>query len=161
FSVVRLERQDLAYPFGILVLGISPRLSYDEKYKKFFRLIADHATTGLSNANAFEEERRRAQALSEIDKAQTTFFSNISHGFRTPLTLMLGPLEELLNHDSGLSNEQVESIKATHRNSLRLLRLVNTLLDFSRIEAGRVSARYSKADLCGFTSDLASNFRSV
>jgi signal transduction histidine kinase len=161
FTVVRLERQDLGHPLGILVLGNSPRLPYDERYNKFFKLIADHSTTGLSNARAFEQERRRTQALSEVDKAKTTFFSNISHEFRTPLTLILGPLEELLNNNKGLSKEQIENIEATHRNSVRLLRLVNTLLDFSRIEAGRVSARYYNVDLCEFTSDLASNFRSV
>ncbi len=161
FSVVRLERQDLEYPFGLLLLGISPRLPYDDNYKKFFKLIADHSTTGLSNANAFEEERKRIQALNEIDQAKTTFFSNISHEFRTPLTLMLGPLENLLNHGSGLSKDHIESIEATHRNGMRLLRLVNTLLDFSRIEAGRASARYQNVDLCAFTTDLASGFRSV
>jgi PAS domain S-box-containing protein len=161
FSVVRLERQDLGYPFGILVLGNSARLPYDKKYKKFFKLIADHATTALSNASTFEQERKRIEALSEIDRAKTTFFSNISHEFRTPLTLILGPLEDLLNNHEGLSKAQVESIEATHRNSVRLLRLVNTLLDFSRIEAGRISASYHKVDLCEFTSDLASNFRSV
>lgn len=161
FSIVRLERQDLGYPFGVLVLGISPRLLYDDSYRKFFKLIGDHATTGLSNANAFEEERNRAEALREIDRAKTNFFSNISHEFRTPLTLMLGPLEHLLNNDTGLAKTHLESIEATHRNGMRLLRLVNTLLDFSRIEAGRVSANYHKVDLCAFTSDLASSFRSV
>lgn len=161
FSIVRLERQDLGYPFGVLMLGISPRLAYDHKYRKFFKLIADHAMTGLSNANTFEEERKRIQALREIDQAKTTFFSNISHEFRTPLTLMLGPLEDLLNNDSGLSKAHIENIEATHRNGMRLLRLVNTLLDFSRIEAGRISAKYFRVNLCDFTADLASNFRSV
>src|SRR5690606_16983471 len=160
-SLVHLERQDLDYPFGVLILGISPRLSYDDNYRKFFKLVGEHATTGLSNANAFEEERRRIEALSEIDRAKTNLFSNISHEFRTPLTLMLGPLESLLNNDTGLARTYIESIEATHRNGMRLLRLVNTLLDFSRIEAGRISARYSNVDLCAFTTDLASTFRSV
>jgi len=161
FSIVTLKRQDIGYAFGVLILGISPRLRYDDNYQKFFQLIGDHAMTGLSNANAFEEERKRIQALNEIDRAKTTFFSNISHEFRTPLTLMLGPLENLLNHDSGLSKAHIESIESTHRNGMRLLRLVNTLLDFSRIEAGRISADYHDLDLGAFTTDLASNFRSV
>src|SRR6185369_10359739 len=91
----------------------------------------------------------------------TAFFSNVSHEFRTPLTLMLGPLEEVLARpgDDGASCREL--VDVAHRNGLRLLRLVNTLLDFSRIEAGRVQASYRPSDLSALTSDLASSFRST
>ena len=97
-------------------------------------------TAGLANARAYEEERRRAEALAELDRAKTAFFSNVSHEFRTPLTLMLGPTEDALRcrRDRALRGEDLEH--ASIATKLRLLKLVNTLLDFSRIEAGRVQA---------------------
>jgi PAS domain S-box-containing protein len=147
---------------GILVLGINPHRLLDEKFNGFVQLIADQVTTAFTDVYAAEEERKRAEALAEIDKAKTVFFSNISHEFRTPLTLMLGSLEDLLNnpaHKLGALNR--ESIETTHRNALRLLRLVNNLLDFSRIEAGRVKAHFQRADISNYTEDLASTFRSL
>ncbi|GKT34952.1 branched-chain amino acid transport system permease, partial [Aduncisulcus paluster] len=116
----------------------------------------------ISNAQAYEEERRRAEALAEIDRAKTTFFSNVSHEFRTPLTLMLSPLEELLSGGEGhLLPAQRSLAEIAHRNGQRLLKLVNTLLDFARIEAGRATASFEPVDLAALTSDLASNFRSA
>src|SRR5262249_43462352 len=109
---------------------------------------------------AEEEERRRAEALAEIDRAKTVFFSNISYEFRTPLTLMLGPLEDTLADDR-LPPQAHDRLEVARRNSLRLLKLVNTLLDFSRIEAGRIQAVYEPVDLAKFTIDLASVFRST
>jgi signal transduction histidine kinase len=146
---------------GFLVLGVSVRLRLDEDYRTFFQLIAAQLGTAISNADAYDEERRRAEALAEIDRAKTLFFSNISHEFRTPLTLMLGPLEDALAGRHGLAAEQRERLEVAHRNSLRLLKLVNTLLDFSRIEAGRIEARYEPTDLAAFTADLSSVFRSA
>jgi PAS domain S-box-containing protein len=109
------------------------------------------------NERALEVERRRVEALAEIDRAKTQFFANISHEFRTPLTLMLGPLEEM-KRVSGGADPQVDLV---HRNGLRLLKLVNSLLDFSRIEAGRVQALFEATDLAQLTTHLASEFRSA
>ncbi|PPS41213.1 ATP-binding protein [Chroococcidiopsis sp. TS-821] len=100
------------------------------------------------------------EALAELDRAKTLFFSNISHELRTPLTLMLNPLEDLLA-DAETTSQQREQLEVVHRNSLRLLKLVNNLLDFSRIEAGRMQAAYQPIDLASFTAELASVFRSA
>src|SRR5688500_10240110 len=147
-------------PTGFLIAGLSPRRVIDADYRSFFDLIAGHLGTAIANAHAYQEERKRAEALAEIDRAKTAFFSNVSHEFRTPLTLMLGPLEETLA-ESGLSDNVHERLEVAHRNSVRLLKLVNTLLDFSRIEAGRIEAVYEAVNLDTLTAELASVFRSV
>jgi signal transduction histidine kinase/CheY-like chemotaxis protein len=144
---------------GVLVLGISPRLAFDDDYRGFYDLVASHVTTVLSNARAYEQERERAEKLAELDRAKTTFFANISHEFRTPLTLILGPLEDALEAPSKSLHD--ESLEAVHRNALRLLRLVNSMLDFSRIEASRLESRFEPTDLSRLTRDLAASFRSL
>jgi signal transduction histidine kinase len=149
-----------AQPTGFLVAGLSPRRVVDTDYSSFFDLIGGHLATVIATARAHEEERKRAEALAEIDRLKTAFFSNVSHEFRTPLTLMLGPLEDALAA-GGLSPEAHEGLEVAHRNSLRLLKLVNTLLDFSRIEAGRIQAVYEPVDLTALTANLASVFRSA
>jgi signal transduction histidine kinase len=145
---------------GFLIVGTSPRRPFDEAYRSFLDLVAGQMATAIADAQAFEAQRRRAEALAEIDRAKTTFFSNVSHEFRTPLTLMLGPVEETIA-DPRLPPESRERLLLAQRNSLRLLKLVNSLLDFSRIEAGRVQACYESTDLAAFTRDLASTFRSA
>jgi PAS domain S-box-containing protein len=147
-------------PVGILVAGISPRLKLDDSYVGFLDLLASQVATAVANARAYEQERKRSEALAEIDRAKTMFFSNVSHEFRTPLTLMLGSLEETLA-DFDLAAAERERLGVAHRNSLRLLKLVNSLLDFSRIEAGRAQASYEPTDLAALTTELASNFRSA
>jgi PAS domain S-box-containing protein len=152
-------------PFGLLVGGVSSRLKFDEKYKSFYELAASQIATAVAKARAYEEERKRAEALAEIDRLKTAFFSNVSHEFRTPLTLMLGPLEELKREFGAAPEVQASSlyqrIDLIQRNGLRLLKLVNTLLDFSRIEAARFQAVYEPADLSAFTAELANVFRSA
>jgi PAS domain S-box-containing protein len=145
--------------YGVLVAGLSPRLAFDQAYQGFLGLAAQHIASAISNAVAYEEERKRAEALAEIDRAKTAFFSNVSHEFRTPLTLMLAPIEDM--RASSLAPAEREQVDLLHRNALRLLKLVNNLLDFSRIEAGRVDASYEPTDLPSFTAELASTFRSA
>ncbi len=148
---------------GVLIAGLNPFRLFDADYERFLELAAGELGSSIANAHAYEEERRRAEALAEIDRAKTTFFSNISHEFRTPLTLMLGPIEDALNDVSSIALPKVqrERLEVAHRNSLRLLRLVNSLLDFSRIEAGRTSASFVPTDLGRFTAELVSNFQSA
>ena len=149
-------------PTAVLISGINPTRRLDEEYQTFFSLIASQVATAIQNARAGEEERQRLQQMAELDRAKTVFFSNVSHEFRTPLTLMMGPLEDALaDPHAQLPASQKERLETAHRNSLRLLRLVNTLLDFSRIEAGRTKAKFQPTDLATLTAELASTFRSA
>jgi signal transduction histidine kinase/DNA-binding response OmpR family regulator len=157
--VLPVARPGEAHPFALLVAGVSSARALDQKYRDFFELVADHLATALANASAAEAERKRADALAEIDRVKTRFFANVSHEFRTPITLLLGPLEAAIASPSGsLSGD---ALAMAHRNTLRLLKLVNALLDFSRIGAGRVEASYEPSDLSALTTDLASAFRSA
>ena len=148
-------------PAGLLVAGVSPRRPWDDAYRGYFELVAGHVGTALAAARAHEAERRRAEALAELDRAKTAFFASVSHEFRTPLTLMLGPVEDLLSDAGGLTPTNRERLDLIRRNGLRLQKLVNNLLDFARIEAGRAEARYAPTDLAVLTADLASTFRSA
>ena len=155
---VPIVQQGESRPAGMLLVGLNPFRPLAESYIGFVDLVASQIASGLASARAYEAERQRAEALAEIDEAKTAFFSNVSHEFRTPLTLMLGPLEDEIAARDGASADRLNMV---HRNGLRLLRLVNTLLDFSRIEAGRVQATFRPTDLGAYTAELASNFRSA
>jgi PAS domain S-box-containing protein len=165
-AIVPIAQQGQERPAGFLVAGINPFRPLDTAYLGFINLLAGQLGSALANARAYEAERQRAEALAELDRAKTAFFSNVSHEFRTPLTLMLGPLEDALAEaDQDQPNASIpperERLALIHRNGLRLLKLVNSLLDFSRIEAGRVQAFFEPTDLAMFTRDLASVFRSA
>jgi len=151
---VRDAAQDLVT--GFLVAGVSTRRPLDSGYRTFLELVAGHIATALTNARVYEDERARADALADLDRAKTEFFSNVSHELRTPLTLLLGPIQDELREKG--PNARLEIV---HRSARRLLKLVNTLLDTSRIEAGRGHATYEPTDLAALTTDLASVFRSA
>ncbi len=148
--VLPLCRAGQSTPYALLVAGISPHRALDERYRRFLRATADQVMTVIANARAYEAEKKRAEALAEIDRAKTTFFSNVSHEFRTPLTLILGPVEDALAQSA--KSLQGDSLEAVHRSALRLLRLVNSLLDFARIEAGRLQMSCVPTDLPTLTA---------
>jgi len=157
-------------PYGFWVMGVNPYRLPDEKYFAFLSLVGDQVATSFADIHVLDVERRKAEALAEIDRAKTTFFSNISHEFRTPLTLLLSPLEELLADGAdargGMNDEaSMETVRyrlgVAYRNALRMQKLVNTLLEFSRIEAGRLEGQFRRVDIAALTMDLASSFRSA
>jgi signal transduction histidine kinase len=146
-------------PTGVLIAGANPMRPLQES-RAFHELIASQLETSISNARAKQHERERVRALADLDRAKTLFFSNISHELRTPLTLLLGPLNDVLAAGALLPTHR-ELLQIAQRGARRLLKLVNSLLEFSRIEAGRIEAAYEPVDLALITSDLASVFRSA
>ncbi|HEX8606882.1 MAG TPA: histidine kinase dimerization/phospho-acceptor domain-containing protein, partial [Pseudoduganella sp.] len=157
---IALPGQDELY--GFVVAGVSAARALDGEYLHFYEQLGAAVNTAVGNVIAYEKEQRRAEELAQIDRAKTAFFSNVSHEFRTPLTLILGPLgDALADTRDPLPPAQRKRIDVTHRNSLRLLKLVNSLLDFSRIEAGRALATYVPLDLAQLTTDLAGVFESA
>jgi signal transduction histidine kinase len=146
--------------YGFLVTGMNPYRLPDEGFERFLSQLVDQMVTTFAGIHVLEVERGRAEALAEIDRAKTLFFSNISHEFRTPLTLLLGPIEEMLD-DPGAVELNRYRIGVAYRNGLRMAKLVNTLLEFSRIEAGRLEGQFSSVDIAALTLDLSSTFRSA
>nr|MDT0661406.1 SpoIIE family protein phosphatase [Micromonospora sp. DSM 115978] len=149
-----------ADPAGALVVGVSRRQALVGDYRDFFDLVAAQISSAVASQRAYEHERSRAADLAALDRAKTNFFANVSHEFRTPLTLILGPLEDALA-DRGLPVGHREALAVVYRNALRLLKLVNTLLDFSRLESGRLLPYFQPTDLADYTARLASTFRSA
>jgi len=159
--ILPVRESGQAVPHGVAIFGVSPRLELDDGYRRFFELVAGQIATALSGALAHERERVRAEALAELDRVKTSFFSNVSHEFRTPLTLLLGPLDQLVAAGSGIGGAERAQIEIARRNAERLLKLVNDLLDFSRLEAGRLEASLQPTDLAGRTAEAAAAFRSA
>ncbi len=157
--LVPLSAPDQRRPYGVMIAGLNPHRRLDEGYRSFFELAGAQVVTAIRNARAHEEDRKRAEALAALDRQKTAFFSNVSHEFRTPLALMIGPTEDALATPT--RSLQGEALEMVHRNELRLLKLVNSLLDFSRVEAGRVEASFQSTDLAALTAGLASQFRAV
>ena len=144
---------------GLLVVGVGPRRVWDAAYRMFLEELAGQLGAALGLAKAYEDERRRAEALAEVDRVKTAFFSNISHELRVPLTLLLEPVTGAVTApEPALHGDELEGV---HRNAQQLLRRVNTLLDFVGIEEGRVRAIYRAVDLAALTADVATGFRSV
>ncbi len=152
--------QQAGPPLGLFVAGLNRHRRFDDGYRGFVEVVTSHIAAGIGSARSYQAQEQRAEALAELDRAKTTFFSSVSHEFRTPLTLILGPVNELLGQP-GVDEQERRELELIQRNGLRLTKLVNTLLDFSRIQAGRMHARFEPADLSTLTAELASIFRSA
>jgi signal transduction histidine kinase len=139
--------------------AVSPHQEFNDRTVSFIESVTREMATALKDARAYEQERRKADELERLDRAKTVFFNNVSHEFRTPITLMLGPLEKLLTRK--FEAEDHFDLEIIQRNALRMLKLVNSLLDFSRIEADRYDGRFVPTNLSNFTCELASLFRSA
>ncbi|MGC4879922.1 ATP-binding protein [Micromonospora sp. DT43] len=149
-------------PLGVLLAGVSPNRELDEAYRSFYQLLTQQVSMAVRNAKEYEQERRRAETLAELDRVKTTFFTNVSHEFRTPLTLMLGPLADALADTAApLAPAQRERVETAWRNATRLLTLVNSLLTFSSLEAGQARSDAREVDLPALTAELASVFRAA
>jgi signal transduction histidine kinase/DNA-binding NarL/FixJ family response regulator len=156
--LVPIARRGQDKPVGVFIAALNPYRQLDSSYAGFLDLAAGQIAASITNAEAYETEKKRAETLTDLDRAKTAFFSNVSHELRTPLTLILAPVEDALTNHTSPSHE---SLQMLHRNALRLLKLVNGLLDFVRIEVGRMHASYEATDLSLMTTQFASVFRSA
>ncbi|MDQ2791983.1 MAG: SpoIIE family protein phosphatase [Actinomycetota bacterium] len=146
-------------PIGVLVAGVSPYRALDEDYRSFLHLVAGQFTTAITDVQAYESERRRAEALAELDRAKTQFFTGVSHELRTPLTLIAGPAQDALDDlDHPLPGQQRTRLELIRRNSGRLRRLVDTILDFTQLEGGQLVPDRTAVNLAALTRGIAESF---
>lgn len=117
--------------------------------------VAAQAAIAVQQARLFQKTRSMAERLLELDRQKTEFFQNVSHEFRTPLTLTIGPLEAAIEKNTGLPLEQSKMLL---RNSRRLLRLVNQLLDLQRLDAGQMQANFCPCDLGELIQQIVETF---
>jgi len=147
---------------GEIIGSISLRQNHHPRHWKVSEVelaqaVAAQAAIAVHQSRLYQKTRQQAEQLLELDRQKTEFFQNISHEFRTPLTLTIGPLESAVSQKQGLSYDQAE---IALRNSRRLLRLVNQLLDLQRLDAGRMQPSFRPCDLVDFVTQTAESFRS-
>ncbi|GAA5995793.1 uncharacterized protein JCM10292_004752 [Rhodotorula paludigena] len=160
--VIPVMTEGSLLPKALCIIGINPRRPFNAVMAQFFNLLTRTLSTGLLSIEVAEEQSRKSRELSELNDARQAFFANISHELRTPLTLILGPLDDVLSSKTtALDEEDRERLTVVQRNAHRLLNMVNTLLDFSRLESGKMEAVYRPTLLGPRIADLASLFRSA
>jgi len=118
--------------------------------------VAAQAAIAVQQSRLYQTTRQQAERLLELDRLKTEFFQNISHEFRTPLTLTIGPLESAVQHQKDLPLEQAE---IALRNCRRLLRLVNQLLNLQRLDAGRMQPTFRPCNFIEFVEQTVDTFR--
>lgn len=153
------ESEETPLPQAVLVLGVNPRRPYDKQYEEWVNLFSTGLSVSLAAVLSWEAETQRAVQLAQLDAAKTSFFSSVSHELRTPLTLIMGPLHNALT--TTRDPKVKDMLNMASRNVSRLSRLVDSLMDFTRIEAGKLLGNFKPVQLGAFTADLAALFRST
>ncbi|RIB28185.1 hypothetical protein C2G38_2239667 [Gigaspora rosea] len=144
----------------VLICGINPLRKLDDKYMEFYKSVLNTVNRILIRGMSIEEEKKRAKILADLNHQKDIFFQGISHELKTPLTLIFSPLDELINISS--QDMQMKShLQLIQRNTNRLLKLINNLLQFSNIESGQLKARFYETDIAKFTRELAMNFENI
>ncbi|KAL5528950.1 hypothetical protein ACEPAG_4924 [Sanghuangporus baumii] len=157
--VIPICVEDTDVPGAMLILGLNSRRPYDADYANWIDLFRLAMNAMLTAVKGREADLIRAEHLAELDSAKTAFFSNASHELRTPLQLIQGPLQDAVA--SLPDSEARDGLKMAARNVTRLSRLVDSLMDFSKLAANRLEGRFRPVQLGEVTADLASLFRSV
>ncbi|RIB06383.1 hypothetical protein C2G38_2217280 [Gigaspora rosea] len=147
--------------FATLICGINPRRKLDDKYLEFLQLTVSHVNSFLMHGRSVEEEKMRSKLLADLNYEKIMFFQNISHELKTPLTLMLSPLEDVINNTCPQKTQMMSHLQITRRNTCRLLKLINSLLQYSDIESDQLEVNYCETKITELTRELANNFESM
>ncbi|CAG8442393.1 9607_t:CDS:10 [Scutellospora calospora] len=144
----------------VLICGINRRCTLDEQYMEFLQLVKTQVNAYLQQGNSVEEEKKSSNILINLNSQKIMFFQGISHELKTPLTLMLSPLDDVIN-ECPQEAPIMSYLQTIRRNSRRLLKLVNTLLQFSNMETDQLEANYRETNIAEFTRELVSDFENM
>ncbi|KAI9328079.1 hypothetical protein BDR26DRAFT_1012478 [Obelidium mucronatum] len=147
---------------GLLVLGTNPNLNYDERYRSFINMAVHEIATSYTSVKSLETAKKQNHALLELDKVKTSFFVSMSHELRTPLTLIISPVEDVIKESKNqLTKEQSSTLELVRKNACRLLKLVNTLLDIGRLNAGCMTATFRRTNIADKIHQFESMFEGI
>jgi len=144
-------------PSLVLVVGSACQLSSDGEFADYLELAAGLIGAGLSGLRELALERQHSETLRELDAAKSAFLANVSHELRTPLSLISAPLQEVLS-DEDVAGKARERLVLVRGNVVRLRRMVDAMLDFSRMEAGRIVPNLTEVDVAALLRSVAAGF---
>ncbi|ELU37242.1 histidine kinase [Rhizoctonia solani AG-1 IA] len=165
---ILVSSSTLSLPHAILVVGLNTRREYDADYASWLESLSAGISNQLSVVLQREADMRMMIERERMDKAKTMFFTNVSHGMgfgvvvelRTPLTLIQAPLDQLLA-SRGLDGSAQYKLQLAARNCKRLNKLIDSIMDMSKLEAGRLAGKFRPVQLGRLTADIAALFRSL
>lgn len=144
----------------LLLMRFRMKVQFSKTLEQKNKVLSTQQTAITQQQKRLEKQY---QQLKSLDKAKTRFFANISHEFRTPLTLIQGPLEDIVRSVDSihLKPDELQKVKLALRNSRQLNRLIDQLLDLSKLKAGKMKLRASRIELMGFVKRVAGSFESA
>ncbi|HEX5907896.1 MAG TPA: HAMP domain-containing sensor histidine kinase, partial [Propionibacteriaceae bacterium] len=149
-------------PIGVLVIGVNPYWRPDDAYTAFAAMMARQLGVIMTDAVSYQNERKRQKALEELDRARTEFFQNVSHELRAPLTMLLTPLQDILNEPGiVLPAAARDTVETSIRAGDRLQRVADELLNLSRSQSGALMPNREDIDLASLTADVVEGYRSA
>ena len=149
-------------PIGVLVIGVNPYWRPDDAYTAFAAMMARQLGVIMTDAVSYQNERKRQKALEELHRARTEFFQNVSHELRAPLTMLLTPLQDILNEPGiVLPAAARDTVETSIRAGDRLQRVADELLNLSRSQSGALMPDREDIDLASVTADVVEGYRSA
>ncbi|RIB30861.1 hypothetical protein C2G38_2237965 [Gigaspora rosea] len=144
----------------VLIYGINRLRALDDRYMEFFNLVTNQIYVLLQHGKSVEDEKIQTKILADMNYQKLTFFQGISHELKTPLALMLSPLDAVIN---ACTQEPLlmSYLQIIYRNAHRILKLINALLQFTNIETNQLKAHYRETNIAKFTLELASDFKGM
>jgi response regulator RpfG family c-di-GMP phosphodiesterase/signal transduction histidine kinase len=138
---------------NFFLIGMVVFAVFGARIKEYFQFNEFKSRYDIQKAN---------EELKKLDELKSQFFANVSHEVRTPLTSIIAPIQTLSHGDAGdLTKDQQSLIEQVNRNSLRLLDMINQMLDFSKIDAGQMKIILEKLDLTEIVKDMVAIFKEV
>ncbi len=146
-------------PSHVLVVGLARKLGTDAEFADYLEVAAALLGAGFSGMRELAVVRQQSETLRELDAAKSVFLANVSHELRTPLTLISAPLADVLAAPpEELADRLRDRLTTARTNVVRLTRMVDAMLDFSRMEAGRISPNLVELDVAALLRSLAASF---